>query len=437
MTLARRFGLYLVGLHVLFFAFTLVLFAESPGLFVLVELLLVCSLTGGFFLLRQAMAPLDYTRRFQELLQEGHYSARLQAHDAPELQALVGQFNQMLGSLHDERLKAGEQRGFLESLLQATPSAVVVYDFEGRMSLMNASAQALQVSVPLWGQIEAIPLGESHVLTDLQGRRFRGQRGQFFDRGFARQFLLIDELTQELENSERGTYAKLVRVLAHEVNNTVAATGSVLASLGHYSPQLKAQDQDDFNTAIRAVRHRNASLGEFIERFTVVAKMPDPECFPCSLLALLDSIAQLYQEQCKRDGVRVTWLQRDAATEVSLDRHWMEQALVNIFKNALEATVATMRESGGTGEIRLAVVNEGSVVRLSVSDSGNRLDKVPAEQLFSPFFTTKKGGQGIGLLLVRELVQRHGFSYRLAATVDGRTQFDIGCPLTPPAPPRS
>jgi nitrogen fixation/metabolism regulation signal transduction histidine kinase len=126
-------------------------------------------------------------------------------------------------------------------------------------------------------QLDALPLGDSQLLADADGRRYRGQRGQFYDRGFARHFLLVEELTEELASSERATYEKLIRVLAHEVNNTVAATGSVLDSLLYYRSQLAERDSEDFSTAILAVQRRNASLGEFIERFTRVVKMPAPE----------------------------------------------------------------------------------------------------------------------------------------------------------------
>jgi two-component system nitrogen regulation sensor histidine kinase NtrY len=148
---------------------------------------------------------------------------------------------------------------------------VLVFDFDGAISLVNASALALlgldaprASRCPHWlrrlrpagrtrapqprpvRQLDALPLGDSRLLTDTDGRRYRGQRGHFYDRGFARHFLMVEELTAELEDSERATYASLIRVLAHEVNNTVAATGSVLDSLLYYRSQLAERDGGDF-----------------------------------------------------------------------------------------------------------------------------------------------------------------------------------------------
>jgi nitrogen fixation/metabolism regulation signal transduction histidine kinase len=418
----------------------------------------VASALLGTWLLGRALQSLDYTRRFQELLQEHNYAARLQQAPEDELAGLVAQFNAMLAQLHDERLRLGEQRGFLDKLLEATPSAVLAFDFDGRVRLVNASALALlgvaspeghalsdwreglarfaptldaagrERSLQLLAQLEALPLGEPRLLADADGRRFRAQRSQFYDRGFSRHFLLVEELSEELESSERATYEKLVRVLAHEVNNTVAATGSVLDSLLFYRPQLTASDGEDFGTAIEAVKQRNASLGEFIERFTRVVKMPAPELRPTDLRLVVEDLLRFYREPARARGVEVLLSRSDALPALLLDRNLFEQALLNIAKNAVEAAEATARERGVPGRVSLELADEGERLRLSVIDSGDRLGEVPPGQMFTPFFSTKKGGQGIGLLFVREVLQRHGLSFRLAPDGAGHTRFDIWLP---------
>jgi two-component system nitrogen regulation sensor histidine kinase NtrY len=459
LNLRRRLLGYVWLLHLAVFALVLWLYHERPLVVVSVELVLVGSALLGTWLLGRALQPLDYTRRFQELLQEHNYAARLQQAPEDELAGLVRQFNQMLESLHEERLRLGEQRGFLDRLLEATPSAVLAFDFDGRVRLVNASALALlgldapeghalsdwaqgkaafaagadaaarERSLQLLAQLEALPLGESRLLADADGRRYRAQRSHFFDRGFARHFLLLEELTQELDSSERATYEKLVRVLAHEVNNTVAATGSVLDSLLFYKPQLGEADRDDFGTAIEAVKRRNASLGEFIERFTRVVKMPAPEPRPTDPRGLLDDLLRLYREPGRARGVAVALARVEDVPALPLDRNLFEQALLNIAKNAVEAAEASARERGTPGRVDFELYRENDRVRLAVVDSGDRLGEVPPGQMFTPFFSTKKGGQGIGLLFVREVLQRHGFAYRLAGDGAGRTRFDIWIPL--------
>jgi nitrogen fixation/metabolism regulation signal transduction histidine kinase len=455
LNLRRRLLGYVWLLHLLVFALVLWLYRERPVVVVAVEVVLLASALLGTWLLGRALQPLDYTRRFQELLQEHNYAARLQQAPEDELAGLVAQFNQMLEALHEERLRLGEQRGFLDRLLEATPSAVLAFDFDGRVRLVNASALALlgiaapeghalsdwsagtaafadgaddsarERSVQLLAQLDALPLGESRLLADADGRRYRAQRSHFFDRGFARHFLLIEELTEELETSERATYEKLVRVLAHEVNNTVAATGSVLDSLLFYKPQLTVGDGEDFGTAIEAVKRRNASLGEFIERFTRVVKMPAPEPRPTDPRELLEDLLRLYREPGRARGVEVALARVEQVPLVPLDRNLFEQALLNIGKNAVEAAEASARERGEPGRVEFELYREGERVRLAVVDSGDRLGEVPPGQMFTPFFSTKKGGQGIGLLFVREVLQRHGIAYRLAPDGKGHTRFDL------------
>jgi nitrogen fixation/metabolism regulation signal transduction histidine kinase len=134
---------YLIAAHALFFALTVLLLRSQPVLMLALEAALLLSLALGLRLVRRALEPLGYTRHFHDLLQDQHYAARLQHSSDKELNELVQLFNTMLGALYQERLQIGEQQGFLDRLLEATPSAVIVFDFDGRISLLNASAHAL------------------------------------------------------------------------------------------------------------------------------------------------------------------------------------------------------------------------------------------------------------------------------------------------------
>jgi two-component system nitrogen regulation sensor histidine kinase NtrY len=454
-SLRRRLGAYLLAVHLPPFGCALLLLPAYPLLFVGAELLLLASLATGWRLARRALEPLDYTRRFHDLLQDQHYANRLAAPASGELGELVAMFNAMLTALHRERLAVGEQQGLLDRLLEATPSAVLVFDFDGAISLVNASAAALlgvaqpqgkplaywlaheagpdSPSTPrererardMIAQLDTLAPGESRLLTDLDGRRYRAQRGQFYDRGFARHFLMVEELTAELEDSERATYAKLVRVLAHEVNNTVAATCSVLDSLLFYRAQLAAADAGDFSTAVDAVKRRNVSLGEFIDRFTRVVKMPEPELRPASLRAIVDDILWLNREACAARGIELRWLRCDETGLTAMDAQLIEQALLNVVKNAIEAVQARQALGVAGGHVHLALEVQGNEAVLSVLDSADLLGEVAPRQLFTPFFTTKRGGQGIGLMFVREVLNRHGFDYSLGATGQGETRFEI------------
>lgn len=444
MSLQRRLVLYLFVIHTIFFVLALWFLHQKPMIVVAIEIALIVSFAVGYWVLSKALLPLDFARQFKDLLHDENYSARVKPSTNREVNELADLFNRMLDSLYQERLRIGEQRGFLDQLLEATPGAVVVFDFDGRVSLCNAFATQLFGTDIQLGQglgqgsrerasrfveeLKTIQVGESQVLSNEEGRRFRCQRSEFVDRGFRREFLLIDEITEELASSEKATYEKLVRVLAHEVNNTVAATGSVLESLLFYRRQLTEEDATDFSTAVTAVQRRNQTLAQFIARFTEVVKMPDVQLHLCDVAEMVDSAMILYRQRCAERGIRLAWGLKQDIPPQKLDHHLFEQAILNIIKNAIEAVESAQRqqpEHQGFVQINMSWETEHDAVKLSVIDSGRGLQHIPTAQLFTPFFTTKKGGQGIGLMFVREVLNRHGFTHRLAENADGETQFDI------------
>ena len=448
MSLKRRLLVYLFLIHGIFLVLAFSFYLSQPLLIVCLELGLACSLALGIYLVNKVLQPLDFAQQFHDLLQDENYASRIKPDSNQEINELVLLFNRMLEALYKERLELGEQRGFLDRLLEATPTAVIVFDFDGKISLLNASAQNLLdvtetagLSLPqliqkyeatnnteLLQQLQQLLPGESAVYGDTEGRRYRCQRNQFTDRGFKRDFVLIDEITAELASSEKSTYERLIRVLAHEVNNTVAATGSVLESLLFYSGQLQAEDSHDFVTAIAAVRKRNGNLGEFIERFTRVVKMPEPELKAHDLAAMLDGIIYLYRQQYNELGISFNWVVREDLPLQMLDAPLMEQALLNIVKNAIEAVETSIKlglQQAGYVKLELRRDADTRAILLSIRDSANLLSNVPHGQLFTPFFTTKKGGQGIGLMFVREVLNRHGYSHKLMANGEGETSFDI------------
>lgn len=442
MSLQSRLQLYLALIHLTLLGLVLSFLRQQPWLMVGVEVLLLASWAAGVYLLRKAMLPLGFARQFHELLEEANYAVRMKPHRNRELNSLVSLFNHLLEVMHEERLRLGEQRGFLDRLLEATPSAVIVFDFDGKISLMNPVAKRLLAVTQGEGQsllslaqtsatpefvlaLQQLACGASVVHADGEGRRFRLQRGQFVDRGFSREFVLIDEITDELIKSEKATYEKLVRVLAHEVNNTVAATGSVLESLLYYRDQLHQEDSQDFATAIIAVQKRNGTLAEFIERFTRVVKMPEPDLRPVDVVALMDDILYLYQPSCAELGITLAWTHKETIPLQSLDRHLFEQAMMNVVKNAMEA-VRDRRVVDSPAFVHLSLTQDAQHQwQLAVIDSGYGLTQIAQENLFTPFFTTKKGGQGVGLLFVREVFYRHGFTHKLAINAEGHTQFTV------------
>jgi two-component system nitrogen regulation sensor histidine kinase NtrY len=341
-------------------------------------------------------------------------------------------YNRMVDSLRDERVRLQEQQQFLARVLRESPGGILVLDFDGRVEMANPAALRLlqadaagvsgrsleELDRPLTSDLAALSEGRSRVLALWGGRRVRAAHGTFLDRGFRRSFYLLEELTEELRQSEKAAYEKLIRMLSHEVNNTVGASNSLLNSCLSYASQLRTDDRTDFEHAIAVVIGRTAELNTFMRSFADVVRLPPPRRQMVAPEALVDDLTRLVAAECAKRNITLRREVEADGAPVSMDRSQIEQALLNVAKNGIEAI-----GSGGTLTVRLSR-RDGRRV-LEVEDTGPGIQADVRDQLFTPFFSTKDGGQGIGLTLVQEILANHGFGYALDGPSGGPTRFTI------------
>jgi signal transduction histidine kinase len=308
---------------------------------------------------------------------------------------------------------------------------VVVLDYDGRIASINPAAARLlgregpdllgrsigELDGPLALALAGLTAGGTSVVPAGGGRRVRCARGTFVDTGFPRTFYVLEELTEELRRAERAAYEKLIRVVSHEVNNTVGATGSLLDSCRRYARQVGEADRADFEGAIGVAIARGDQLNRFVRAFADVVRLPDPRRDPCEVGAILDDVARLLAPECGQRDIR--WERRiEKPVVVPLDRAQMEQALLNVCRNAIEAV-----DRDGTVTVRLGRVDGRDT--LAIEDTGPGIPDDARSHLFTPFFTTKPHGQGIGLTLVHEILTRHGLEHDLSGDPGGPTRFTI------------
>jgi len=238
------------------------------------------------------------------------------------------------------------------------------------------------------------------------------------DRGFPRRFILIEELTEELRQSEKAAYEKLIRLMSHEVNNSTGAVGSLLRSCLHYKDQITEKDRGDFATALQVSISRTEHLSAFMRNFAEVIKLPQPRLQDVDLEDLLRGIERLLQAESRQRGIEWAWDLRAPLDPIRMDRFQMEQVFVNILKNAVEAI-------GQEGRITIRMGREGGRPYAAIEDTGCGIAPQAKEELFTPFFSTKENGQGIGLTLVQEVLDRHGFAFSLESQPGEPTRFSI------------
>ena len=429
MSLRAKIIVYLVLIHGVLAAISVFVLREDPIWLLAVEGLFVLSIALGVMLVRAFFVPLDLIRTGAELIGERDFTSQFREVGQPEMDALIRIYNQMIDRLREERLKLQEQHYFLEKILAASPAGIVTLDFDGRVSSLNPVAAALlQVSgdeaqgkelaglgSPLGPALAAIPEGGSEVLALQGGRRLKATRAELFDRGFPRGFLLLEELTEELRASEKASYGKLIRMMSHEINNSVGAVGSLLDSFRGYADELGEEDREDYLQAIVVAITRLENLRAFMNGFAEVVRLPPPDRRPTDLARLVDEILLLMRPELDRRRIRVDWQRSGPLPPIDLDRNQIEQVLVNVLKNALESI-------GEDGRIVLRLDRDS----LTVRDSGPGIPQEVRALLFTPFFSTKRNGRGLGLTLVQEILSAHGFEFSLGSGEGGGAEFRVG-----------
>jgi signal transduction histidine kinase len=211
-------------------------------------------------------------------------------------------------------------------------------------------------------------------------------------------------------------------MIAHEVTNTVAATNSLLESCRTYAPEImSAEHREDYRNALDVLITRNRNLNEFTRGYSDLVKLPAPHRQPVDVRELLSAMRTMFSAELAGRGIELAVNTQDDLPSVSMDRNQMEQVLINVIRNAAEAI-------DRNGRVGISARNGESSVEITISDSGTGIDEQAKPQLFTPFFTTKPQGQGLGLMLVREILSQHGFAYSLE-TAEGQTRFRIEMPI--------
>jgi two-component system, NtrC family, nitrogen regulation sensor histidine kinase NtrY len=430
-SLRARFVAYLIAVHGLLAATAVLVIRQYPYWLIAAEAVLVVSFVTGLVLIRSLFSSMSFVHESAQLLEDSDFMSRYREVGQPGLDRLIRVFNRMVDSLRDERVRLQEQQQFLARVLKESPGGIVVLDFDGGIDMANPAAlRLLQADMPgvlrrrpgdlaggLGAELERLSDGQTHVVPIWGGRRVRVHRGSFVDRGFRRGFFLLEELTEELRQSEKAAYEKLIRMLSHEVNNTVGASNSLLNSCLSYGSQLTTDDRFDFEHAIGVVIARTAQLNAFMRSFADVVRLPQPQKASVAVADLVDDLGRLMRAECERRRIAVVREVEDIGS-LSLDRVQLEQALVNIAKNAVEAM-------GTDGTLTIRARRRDGVRVLEVEDTGPGIAPDARAQLFTPFFSTKEGGQGIGLTLVQEILANHRFGYALDGPPGGPTRFTI------------
>lgn len=436
MSLRTKILVYLVLIHAVLGSICFIVLRQDRVWLLIVEGLFLLSAVLGVLLVKAFFVPLNLISTGADLLAEQDFTSTFSSVGQPEMDALIEVYNRMVEQLRDERLRAQEQHHFLEKLIAASPTGVLTLDFDDRIADLNPIAAALldaepdaarglalrQLTNELAQSLPELVDGESRVVAVAGPRRVRISRASFYDRGFPRTFFIFEELTSELRATEKAAYDKLVRVMSHEVNNSVAAVNSLLESLAESIDSGTNDVERDLTRTLGVALERLEHLRAFTRGYAEVVRLPAPTPKDCDLPRLIHDLMILHRGEFSDRGIRVTTHLPEDAVVVKVDKNQIEQVLVNVLRNAIEAV-----DREGSIDIRLEEAVE--TVILTVDDSGPGIPEEVRSQLFTPFFSTKREGRGIGLTLAQEVLSQHDCRFALRNRVDASgARFEIQFP---------
>ena len=379
------------------------------------------------FFYRKIVKPLNSIGSGMELLREQDFSSRLSPVGQYEADRIVNVFNRMMEQLKNERLRLREQNNFLDLLIKASPMGVILTTLDEDLSELNPMAQKMlgvrqedvlgkkmnEIDSPLAAELANVPKGETATVRLNDSNIYRCTHSSFIDRGFQHPFFLIESLTDEVMKAEKKAYEKVIRMIAHEVNNTTAGITSTLDTV---EQALSTEEgMDDICDVMRVCTERCFSMSRFITRFADVVKIPEPTLTLVDLNDLAFTCKRFMEGMCTDRNIKLRLEIDETLKEVKMDASIFEKVLVNIIKNAAESIEKD-------GEI---IVRTLSPAIVEVVDNGKGISKEVEAKLFSPFFSTKPNGQGIGLIFIREVLMRHGCTFSLRTYADGLTRFRI------------
>lgn len=379
---------------------------------------------------RNVVKPANVLKRASSLIEGADFSSRLRSTGQPDMDEVIDVFNHMLASLSEQRLRVREINEMLDIMISVMPTGVVIIDSNDRVKHLNRSAarflelsddnnvngiKLADINHPLAVVMDEMEVG-TPVVTRINGTKiYRCNSCRFFNMGVPHKFYIIEEMTRDVMEVQRQSYRKVLRLISHEVNNTMAGLNATLEILEQDIADTLDSDMQD---SIASLLRRNRAVVKFISALADTARIPAPQCSRFDLTKMLTDVIATMQEQWK--DTQVTFelhTTSDEAVIVQADYAQMQQVLVNVMKNAAESIISQ-------GMVRIEVDPAGPT--LVVTDDGKPISHDVADQLFTPFFTTKPQGQGIGLMMIAEILDNHGFSYSLATSPsDGLTRFTI------------
>lgn len=421
-----RLWLYLIGLPGIIFCWVLLRLNGFDTLFIvlLMTLYVLAWIFVVSIVLEQIMRPLQTLSNVVAALREDDYSFRARgAKRNDAIGDLALEINALANMLQTQRAGALEAIALVERVVDSMQSPVIAFDLDGRLKLLNAAAErGFSLSAANALGHTAQELGLEHLAgadnddvlpsePGSQTTRWMVKRANFRLRGVPHTLLVLADVSTALRDEERLAWKRLIRVLGHEINNSLTPIKSIASSLrAQLGFAVRSGEQEDFERGLEVIESRAESLNRFLQAYRQLMGLPAPKLTEVELKSLLQRVAKLET----RTHVAIVG---EGEVVVLADADQLQQALINLVRNATEAALGPEAENANTASVVIDWQLAPGEILISITDNGPGLTN--ESNLFVPFYTTKPTGTGIGLVLAQQIAEGHAGGVRLSNRQDG------------------
>jgi nitrogen fixation/metabolism regulation signal transduction histidine kinase len=392
----------------------------------------------SFSVRERVVTPLQTLSNLLAALREGDYSIRARGASVDEpLGQVMFEANVLGQTLYGQRLGALEATNLLRTVMAEIDVAVFAFNEVEELKLVNRAGERLlaQPAERLLGEM-ASQLGLAECLTGPSERTFQKsfpgkngrwgmRRGSFRDEGRPHSIVVLSDLSQALREEERQAWKRLIRVIGHELNNSLAPIKSMAGTLAHLLDRGNelGEWKDDMKRGLDVIGDRSEALSRFMSAYARLARLPPPTFQTVDLGALVHRVVALHTHY-------PVAILPGPPTLIQADADQIEQLLINLLRNAVDACQAAQISPERGGAVQVGWRATDGRLRLFVEDEGPGLPLTG--NLFVPFFTTKANGSGIGLVLSRQIAELHGGSLELDNRDNGPgCRATLTLPLSP------
>ncbi|MDQ2657269.1 MAG: ATP-binding protein [Bacteroidota bacterium] len=352
-------------------------------------------------------------------------------------------FNEVLEAFRRARSEKEEHWQYLNSVVQQVRTGILSFDGEGDIQLINTNAkkfigitsmrnirELIQLNPRLYHALNNAGPGKSELYKASNELYLTIQSTELRIRGSDVKLVTLQNIQPELQKQELEAWQNLTRVLRHEIMNSITPISSLTSTLreildhdmerknSHY--ELKEEGADDLREGLSTIENRSKGLIKFIDAYREYTSLPKPKMSMVRLADLIEKVAQLMKTELKKTTISFRCECTSEYLTIQADGEMIEQVLINLLKNAIEALAETP-------DPRLEIIGryDENSVKIEIIDNGPGIIKEALDHIFVPFYTTKRTGSGIGLSLSRQIMQMHNGSITVESEPDVRTIFTL------------